>query len=155
MTKHNDAGFDSLVLDIQALGGHAKGINGGHRRAADGRREAPLAILGAGVLPRFHAWFGWSGTRYVASIFPVDHQRPASGLPDLGPAVLFAVRRRDDGRRVMTGLQAIERDSDWARAATRLHADAGEWHVHLLAGDRAARSAVVGDFDAERLAVVA
>jgi hypothetical protein len=104
---------------------------------------------------RFHRWLGRSGERYTATVYPIDHAEPAAGLPDLGPAVLIAVARHNEGRDVI-GLMAIERDSDWTHAAVQMHAGADEWHVHLLAPDRAARASVVVDLKtSKRLASVA
>jgi hypothetical protein len=107
--------------------------------------EARLACLGNEAIgARFHAWRGLSGRRYVVSVFPIDHAAPAAGLPDLGPAVLIAVARQDD-RRVKTSARSLERPRDWRGAAEALHADADEWHVHLLAESPAARMAVLAD----------
>lgn len=118
--------------------------------------ETPLACLvNDSMTSRFHRWLGHSGQRYTATIYPIDHARPAVGLPDLGPAVLMAVTRHGIGRDVI-GLVAIERDSDWAHAAVHLHSGADEWHVHLLAPDRTARAAVVADLKtAQQMAIVA
>ncbi|WP_158808867.1 hypothetical protein [Beijerinckia sp. L45] len=119
-------------------------------------REAPLAsLLDDAMAVRFHRWHGRSGQRYTATVYSIDHDDPASGLPDLGPAVLIAVARHG-ARRAMVGLVTIERDSDWAHAVARLHPGADEWHVHLLAPDRAARAAVLADLGtSQRVASVA
>lgn len=120
------------------------------------RREAPLACLHDDAMAvRFHRWYGTSGTRYVATVYPIDHSDPLAGLPDLGPAILIVVARHGAARD-MVGLVAIERDSDWMRATALLHPGADEWHVHLLAPDRAARAAVLADLGfSQRLAIVA
>ena len=120
------------------------------------RRERPLACLQGDVMTaRVHAWHGRSGRRYLVTVYPVDHDDPAVALPDLGQAVLIAVARHGAAR-VPLGMVAIERASDWSRAVTRLHAGVDEWHVHLLASDRAARGAVLADLGAEqRIADVA
>ena len=118
--------------------------------------DAPLACLLADAMAgQFHRWHGRSGARYTTSIYKIDHDAPDAGLPDLGPAVLIAVARHGAGRDII-GLMAIERDSGWAHAVARLHPGADEWHVHLLASDRAARAAVVADLGASlRMASVA
>ncbi len=109
------------------------------------RREEPLACLREqAIAGRFHAWHGRSSRRYLATIYHIDHEDPAACLPDLGPAVLLAVSRRA-GARTIVGSMAVERGSDWAQAVARLHGRADEWHVHLLAPDRAARAAVLAD----------
>ena len=119
-------------------------------------REEPLACLrDQAITGRFHAWHGRSGRRYLATVYPIDHNEPAASLPDLGPAVLMAVSHGHSGRAI-TGALVIERSSEWIRAVARLHARADEWHVHLLAADRAARTAVLADLRAlPDLAIVA
>lgn len=125
------------------------------------RREEPLACLrDQAIAGRFHAWHGRSGRRYLATVYVIDHACPTAGLPDLGPAVLMAVSRQG-GLRTVTSVVAVERGSEWARAVARLHGGADEWHVHLLAPDRAARAAaladlhIVADFAMPELAIVA
>ncbi len=122
-------------------------------RYAVHRDEAPLVGLGHPFAGRFHAWYGRARQRYVTSVFQIDPAAPAAGLPDLGAAVLIAVKR-DGGGRTITGLVAIERLSDWARAVVSLYDEAAskpdEWHVHLIAPDRAARAAMIADLEADR-----
>ena len=118
--------------------------------------EAPLAcLLEDAMAQRFHRWRGRSGTKYTATVYSIDHDDPLAALPNLGPAILMAVARNGAARDIV-GLVAIERDSDWSHAVQRLQAGANEWHVHLLAPDRATRAAVLADLGtSQRMAVVA
>jgi hypothetical protein len=114
----------------------------------------PVADAEPAVLDRFQRWSGRSGRSYMTSVFPVRRGERSEPLPDFGPAVLFAVARRG-GRRVVLAVRAVEREEDWAGTMAALRACADEWHVHLLARDRAERSAVAADFSQTSYAQVA
>ncbi len=111
--------------------------------------EAPLASLrNASLAPRFHAWLGASGRRYVTSVYPIDLSRPLAGLPDFDAFVLIPVVRQGAARRPSTIL-AVERESDKRFAVSAALAnDVREWHVHLLAERRSERASVVADLAA-------
>ncbi len=121
------------------------------------RQEETLACLrGQDLAGRFHAWRGRSGQRYLTTVYDIDRGDPAAGLPDLGPAVLMAVVRRQTGTRAIEAAVVVERGSDWTGAVRRLQHRADEWHVHLLAEDRTARLAACDDLHgAPGLAIVA
>jgi hypothetical protein len=143
-------------MQILDNGVRLRSVGAGAGLVSSLRRDASLACLqDDAMLTRFHRWYGRSGTRYVTTVYAIDHDEPAAGLPDLGAAILIAVARRGAGRDIV-GLVAVERDSDWARATARLHPGADEWHVHLLAADRLTRGAVVADLGVtQQVAVVA
>jgi len=109
----------------------------------DGRLFSPLAALGRDApqtAARFRRWLGASGRSYLVSVYPIGE------CPDYVDAVLIAV----DG---MTGAcvwigETGKGGADLAAAlATAGEAGATQAHVHLLAGDDAARRAVIRDLD--------
>ncbi len=108
--------------------------------------DAPFECLhGSTLSGRYRSWRGWSGARYVTSVFPVDHGAADRGLPVFDGVVLLAVMR--DGRgvsalAVLAVETAADREVALAMASTR---GVTEWHVHLLAEDRERRRAVVSD----------
>ena len=111
--------------------------------------NAPLeALRGDASSARFHGWRGDSGRLYVTSVTPVDTTAPDAGLPDHDAFVLVCAKRVGDVVRPLT-ITTIERISDRREAiAVGLAEGATEWHVHLLADDRRARSMSATDLNA-------
>ena len=92
----------------------------------------PLASLADEPLsPRFCAWRGASGRRYIASVYE------ARACPAYCDAALIAVAAERDGRRRIIGLRTP------APIAGRL-----ELHLHLLAATTAERRAALDDLAA-------
>lgn len=108
-----------------------------------------MANLGLDTVAPFHAWYGASDRRYMASIYPVCPSDPDRGLPAFTRFILLAVVRGVDGLHALAVL-AVERETD-RRCAMALSRDAVEWHVHLLADDRADRAAIVADLRARHV----
>lgn len=108
--------------------------------------ESPVAgLLDDGLATRFHAWFGGSGRRYLASVFPLDRDADDLGLPDFGGFVVLAVGLRGSARRALS-INAVETGRDRHRAIrAALALGAEQWHVHLLGAGPAARAAIVAD----------
>jgi len=131
----------------------AERVQGGRCRRASVKADAPLGCLTGGALAsRFHAWHGGSGLRYVCSVYPVDSNDVAAGLPDLDDAVVIAValdRRRERVRVAI--FEARWSDGRLARGGdsvvAAIAAGAGEWHVHLLAASPEARRAAIRDLE--------
>ena len=107
----------------------------------------PLAALADEALsPRFCAWRGASGRRYIASVYP------ASACPAYCDAVLIAVAAGADGRRRIlavadTGVFPEPVVARLAATFTPL-ADRLEFHLHLLAATPAERRAALDDLSA-------
>ena len=107
----------------------------------------PLAALADEPLsPRFCAWRGASGRRYIASVYD------ARACPAYCDAALIAVARQSDGRRrivalVDTGVfpePVVARLAEtFAPTAERL-----EFHLHLLAETASERRAALDDLAA-------
>ncbi len=108
--------------------------------------HAPLASLAGSVLgPRFHAWYGRSGRRTICSVYPVLEDQPGRGLPDFTCAIVIAAGR-DNGRLSSLVVFAFgENEDKSASICEAISAGALEWHVHLLAQDSKARSALLQD----------
>jgi hypothetical protein len=107
-------------------------------------RSAPLAALaGTSISSRFCSWIGFSGQRYVFSIYA------ASECPAFRDAVLLAVIRD------MTGQRRVILVRDTGAFPERMVADAQcelrafglglEFHLHLLAASSAEREATIAD----------
>jgi hypothetical protein len=114
-----------------------------HSSLRDSRLCAPLIALGRDApdaASRFRRWRGASGRSYLVSVYPIGE------CPDYIDAVLMAV----DGKTsacVWIG-EAGEGGTQLAAIlAIAAQAGASEVHVHLLAGDPAARSRAVRDLD--------
>ena len=108
--------------------------------------ESPVAgLLDDGLAAKFHAWFGGSGRRYLASVFTVERDAEDLGLPDFGGFVLIAVGLRGAARRALaiTAIETGQARHRSARAGLALGAE--QWHVHLLGIDSVARAAIVAD----------
>lgn len=110
-------------------------------RSTAGMRGSPALALSA--------WRGRSGRRYVVGI----HELLPSELPELGEAVVIAVRRDDKG---FAHAIAVASNGDgaghrlterWIGSARR--GGATEMHVHRLAETDDKRSAIVADLDEE------
>jgi len=87
---------------------------------------------------RFRRWRGRSGRAYLVSVYPID------ACPDYIDAVLLAV---DSASRTCVWVgEAATGLAPLLGALARAGAD--ELHVHLLAGDAAARAAAIRDLDA-------
>jgi hypothetical protein len=131
----------------------AERLQGARRRSVSVKANAPLGCLTGGALAsRFHGWHGYSGLRYVCSVYPVDRKDASAGLPELGDAVVIGVAF--DGRRERFRVAIFEacwRDGRLTRGGeavrTALAAGAREWHVHLLAASGDARRAVIDDLE--------
>jgi hypothetical protein len=104
---------------------------------------ALAALAGTPISSRFCSWIGLSGRRYVFSVYP------ASKCPAFREAVLMAVIRDMTGQRraVLVCETGAFPDPVVAKTQCRLRAfGAGlEFHLHLLAGSPAERSATVAD----------
>ena len=105
-----------------------------------------LASLRAHALrDGFQAWYGASGRRYVASVFPFDPSARDAGLPAFEAFVLIAAIS-DGARRVARSVDVIEWGSARHRAVAAAIADGvEEWHVHLLGGSRSERETIAAD----------
>ncbi len=96
-------------------------------------RDAPAAAS------RFRRWVGISGRSYLVSVYPIAQ------CPDYVDAVLIAV---DAGGACVWIGEAGQGGADLlAMLAAAERAGASEVHVHLLAGDPAARAAAIRDLD--------
>lgn len=125
---------------------HAKG----HDRGAT---NASLASLAGGELSeRFHAWRGRSGRRYICSVFPVEAQDAAGGLPDFAEAIVIAVRTDAAGHRRVVGFCQSEHGAGpvarHAFVMASVAAGAQHWHIHLLTADPEKRRAAIEDIEA-------
>lgn len=111
---------------------------------ADG--EPLAALVGDPLSPRFCAWRGASGRRYIVSIYD-PRQCPA-----YCDAVLIAVAAATDGRRrpVAFADTGAFPEPLLARLARSLSAggDRMEFHLHLLAGAPSERRAALDDLAA-------
>jgi hypothetical protein len=120
-------------------------------RACRSSNAALKSLAGSPLAGRFRAWHGASGRRYVFSVFPLDRAAPDGGLPEFAHAVVIAVARTVDGRRLVSirrcesGAECYARESLVLEA---LAAGACEWHVHLLASEAAQRRVVLADITA-------
>ena len=105
-----------------------------------------LASLRAHALrDGFHAWYGASGRRYVASVFPFESGARDAGLPAFEAFVLIAATF-DGARRVARSIEVVEWGSARHRAVAAAIADGvEEWHVHLLGDTRSEREAIAAD----------
>lgn len=113
-------------------------------KAARTIANAELAALaGEALAGRFRHWRGWSGRRYVFSVYD-----PAS-CPAYEDAVLIVAAAGPDGERRIVSIAdtgalpeiAVAR----ARAIASSLATRVECHVHLLAASRAEREAAIAD----------
>jgi hypothetical protein len=107
----------------------------------------PLAALADETLaPRFCAWRGLSGRRYIASVYQ------ARACPAYCDAALIAVATDPDGRRRIVALADTGPFPEpvVARLAQTLAPIAGrlEFHLHLLAETPAERRAALDDLAA-------
>jgi hypothetical protein len=108
-------------------------------------RCLPLACLDrTGMEDFLRSWRGASGRRYICSVYAIG----AQPVFDFERAVVAAVRREDDGAKILFAFQPgpeAERDGlrHWTEQARREGAD--EWHVHLLAGSPEARESALRD----------
>lgn len=111
-----------------------------------GRETLLPGLAGTSMAERFRAWTGASERRYVFSVFPLDD---GGSLPGDGPAVVIAVDRRPDGKRVPLWIEDTgSRPQDFfGSERIGLLAAKGrcELHLHFLAADAAERQAVVTD----------
>ena len=111
--------------------------------------HVPCGIADTSITARFQCWVGASGRRYTVSVFPFDAQAPDRGLPDFDGCVVVPVCRdacRGSEASSAVGAFSVEdfRDARTVRVAGTA-AGVAEWHVHLLAEDRASREAAVAD----------
>lgn len=108
----------------------------------DQRLCTPLAALGRdapAAASRFRRWVGISGRSYLVSVYAIEQ------CPDYVDAVLIAVDGNGDC--VWIGEAGQGGDDLAATLAAAAGAGAREVHVHLLAGDPAARAAAIRDLD--------
>jgi hypothetical protein len=105
--------------------------------------EPLAALIDAGASPRFCAWRGASGRRYIFSAYP------AAACPAYCDAVLIAVERDFAGRRRAVAFldTGTFPEPALARAAKSLAAlgDRLEFHLHLLAPTARERAATIAD----------
>ncbi len=108
---------------------------------------APAGLLGSALARRFLHWRGASGRRHLFSVFPLGDGVDDS--PRFEDAVVLAVARGPAGERRVVLVDETGPLPDLFFAGGRFRAavarGANEIHVHLLAGDRAARVALVRD----------
>jgi hypothetical protein len=102
-----------------------------------------VSLAGETLAGRFRHWRGASGRRYVFSLYD------ASACPAYDDAVLIvAAKRQGEDRRILaicdTGALPELAVARAREAAASLGARV-ECHVHLLAGSRAERAAVIDD----------
>lgn len=99
-----------------------------------------------GIGERFWYWQGASGQSYIHSIYQ------AGACPPLPGAVFLAVRRLRDGRR--EAVVAGRFPDVWEGGDVGFHGVADEIHVHLLARNDLAATAVLDDLLNAMTAVV-
>ena len=113
---------------------------------ADADGEPLAALADEPLSPRFYAWRGASGRRYIASVYE------ARACPAYCDAALIAVARQSDGRRRIVALAdtgvfpepVVARLAEtFAPTAERL-----EFHLHLLAETASERRAALDDLAA-------
>lgn len=107
-------------------------------------RDGPAAVATATEFAgRFHYWRGLSGSRYLHTVFALEH------CPELPDAVYVAARRRADGSRraLAIGRVAPIAGLTFTEAFRRDIAARGgdEIHLHLLAASAKAAAAVIED----------
>ena len=101
-----------------------------------------VALDDTGLESFFHSWRGASGRRYICSVYDID-EAPQF---DLARAVVAAVRRNAAGTEITFTFQPAADGSDWRDwAAKARRAGASEFHVHLLAGEKAQRDFIARD----------
>ena len=109
---------------------------------------ALMSLRAHGLRDGFHAWYGASGRRYVASVFVFDPCARDAGLPAFEAFVLIPTLREGTQRRACT-VEVVEWGSARHRAvAAAIEGGVDEWHVHLLGASRAEREAIAADLRA-------
>lgn len=116
--------------------------------AAGPAHVAAAGLAGSALADRFCFWRGRSGRRYVFSVYRMGSEAENEATPRYADAVVLAVRRDAEGVRTIVA----QADSGPFPELSPVTAEAGfdlpkatELHVHLLAGNRAARRAVLDD----------
>jgi hypothetical protein len=113
---------------------------------AEAEAEPLAALAGEALSPRFCAWRGASGRRYIASVYE------AGACPAYCDAALIAVAADADGRRRILALAdtGVFPEPVVARLAETLRplAERLEFHLHLLAASSAERRAALDDLAA-------
>ncbi len=113
---------------------------------AEGEGEPLAALADEALSPRFCAWRGASGRRYIASVYEADV------CPAYCDAALIAVAAGADGRRRILALAdtGVFPEPVVARLAETLRplAERLEFHLHLLAANSAERRAALDDLAA-------
>jgi hypothetical protein len=113
---------------------------------AEAEAEPLAALVGEALSPRFCAWRGASGRRYIASVYEAD------ACPAYCDAALIAVAAHADGRRRILALAdtGVFPEPVVARLAETLRPQAErlEFHLHLLAASAAERRAALDDLAA-------
>lgn len=110
------------------------------------------SLAGSPLAGRFHAWHGASGQRYVCSVFRLDPAAPDAGLPQFAGAIVLAVVRAGDHRRLVSLWQGQSHADPRNFIIEALAGGAGEWHVHLPPNTAAHRRAIIADIEAARRA---
>jgi len=117
---------------------------------AEGDAEPLAALVGDTLSPRFCAWRGASGRRYIVSVYEPD------ACPAYCDAVLIAVAVSPDGRRQALTLTdtGVFPEPVLARLARSFAQSRGgscgrvEFHLHLLAASPAERREALDDLRA-------
>lgn len=105
-------------------------------------RHEPLLSWDKGGEPApFRIWRGRSGRRYVVSIQPA-HLVEWQGMED---AVVLAVRAEGGEHRLLATCEGLDAGAFCTWAMAMAQCGVTEFHVHWLAGSRAAREAVRRD----------
>jgi hypothetical protein len=96
------------------------------------------SLAGSALSDRFRFWRGSSGRRFVFSVYALDE------APAYAGAVVLAVRVTASGE-VPVWAGAVETLEDAALMPVLFAGAADRLHIHLLAGGRADRQALVDD----------
>lgn len=122
-----------------------------HSKAGEHARDRPLSgLAGSSLADRFRAWTGRSGRRYVFSVFSIESaSNDLDRLPLAEEAVAMGVLLSGSGTRTVlwvAGTGACPASFVKDGRVRALHAVGRcELHLHLLAGNRDERRAVLDD----------
>jgi hypothetical protein len=122
------------------------GTNAARAKGAPARLAAGQALTSLAnetLADRFRHWRGASGRRYIFSLYEPE------SCPAYDDAVLMVVLKAADGVRRIAAICDTGNLPDLALSraceAAAAPAETAECHIHLLAGSRAERAAVIED----------
>jgi len=117
------------------------------RRPAVIAHGALASLAGSTLEPRFYAWQGRAGRRYICSVFPVLEDEDNKGLPDFPGAIVIAAGRNGVRLRALTVFAPSDGAERTMCVDEAISGGAVEWHVHLPAGNDKDRSALLRDLE--------